>query len=264
MAQNRFNTYENSYDHFIISRIPVIIKIDGWSFSKVTSDINKPFCHKTMAIFGKTMMSLIKEIEGVVFGYCYSDKIILVLKNDKSFETEPWFGNKVQRLSSVSASLASYYFMQHLWEMADAPKLNHQIAFKSNVFAVPDINEVINYLIYRQRLCNKFAVNKALYTLLSDKYGDKLFSILNDKSINERIDIINQHGANFDTYPKAYTNGFSSFYVTKLVSNESSGSQFPRNDLFINFNQGLFSEEKSTLKTILQTGKDIFRPERDL
>jgi tRNA(His) 5'-end guanylyltransferase len=105
--QHRQLAYENSYNQTIISRIPVIIKIDGRSFTRVTKNIPKPFCQKTMLLFNSTMVSLAKQIDGVMFGYQYSDKIILVLRNDRSPDETPWFGNHIQKMSSSAASIST-------------------------------------------------------------------------------------------------------------------------------------------------------------
>jgi tRNA(His) guanylyltransferase len=91
--QQRMIAYEESTSQRIISRIPVIIKIDGWSFSRVTKNLPKPFCHKTMAMLNGTMISLVKQIDGAVFGYQYSDKIIIglvIISNLCALQPLPW------------------------------------------------------------------------------------------------------------------------------------------------------------------------------
>src|SRR5271157_1802251 len=167
----RQSGYEDAYSQNIISRIPIIIKLDGRSFQRVTRNVPKPFCSKISAMFNGTMVSLAKQIDGVLFGYQYSDKIILVLRNDRSQEEDPWFGNNIQKIVSVSASLATYEFMNQLWQMKEAPDLDGVITFSSKVFGVPNINEAINYLIFSQFKCVQTAINECVQTVLWPKYG---------------------------------------------------------------------------------------------
>lgn len=256
--QHRQNSYENAYNYNIIGRIPVIIKIDARSFTTVSNKIAKPFCHKTMALFTKTMLSLVKQIDGAVFGYQYSDKIIIILKNDKNLDTDPWFGNNIQKISSVTASLASYEFLTSFWGMNERPNLEGIITFKVHTFAVPDINEAVNYILYRQFHCMKYAVYETLYA----KYGKQTDDLLNNKNIEERKQIIKQAGIDFNSYPNAFRHGVATYLVPQLLDNENG--QITKHDWIVDFDIPLFSENKVKLSTILTTGSDIFRPERDL
>lgn len=255
---NRYLSYENATNYNIIGKIPVIIKIDARSFANISNNITKPFCHKTSALFSKTMFSLVKQIDGVVFGYHYSDKIILVLRNDKTINTEPWFGNNIQKISSVASSIATYEFLTNYWGINNRPELNGNIVFKANTFAVPDINEAINYILYKQFHCMRYAVYETLYY----KFGDKTDSLLTNKNIEERIKIINDAGIDFNSYPTSFRYGVSTYLVPKLI--DTNNGQITKLKWIIDFNTPLFSENKNRLTTILNTGSDIFRPERDL
>jgi len=256
--------YEDSCNQSIISRIPVIIKIDGRSFSRVTKNTPKPFCHKTMAMLNGTMLALAKQIDGVVFGYQYSDKIILVLRNDRSQDEDPWFGNSIQKITSVSASLATYEFMSQLWGVEDPPNLDGAVTFSSQVFPVPNVSEAINYLIFRQFKCVQNAINESVQSVLWPRYGRQTYDLLEDKSMEDRKKILEDSGFDFDSLPGAYRHG-SGVYLTPKLVNTSQG-QITRHKWLVDFDLPLFTESKAKerLRTILTTGSDIFRPERDL
>lgn len=259
--QQRQLGYENIYTQNIISRIPVIIKLDGRSFVKVTNNTNKPFCHKTMALLNGTMLALAKEIDGVVFGYQYSDKIVLILRNDRSTDEDPWFGNDIQKQVSVSASLATYEFMSQLWSMDDAPNLEGSITFAAQSFGVPSIKEGINYLLYRQFRCMQTALNEAVYSVLWPRYGRETSAILDGKDMNDRKKILDEAGFDFDSLPSAFRHGSAAYLAPKL-ENTSQG-QITRHKWLLDFEIPLFADSKGWLSTILTTGSDIFRPERD-
>lgn len=253
--------YEDSYSQNIISRIPVIIKLDGRSFHRVTKSVQKPFCPKTSAMLNGTMLNLAKQIDGVIFGYQYSDKIILIARNDRSLEEDPWFGNNIQKIASVSASLATYEFMNQIWQVKDPPKLDGSITFSAKVFGVPNITEAINYLIFRQFKCIQTAINECVQTVLWPKYGRQTPGILEDKSIEERRQILEDSNFDFDSLPMAYRHGSAAYLTPRLIT--TAQGQVTHHKWLVDFNLPLFTDSKEKLKTILTTGSDIFRPERD-
>ena len=265
MAQTltqRQTGYEDSYRQKIISRIPVVIKIDGRSFSKVTLNKQKPFCYKTMAMLNGTMLSMAKQIDGAVFGYQYSDKIILILKNDRSPDEDAWFGNDVQMLSSVSSSMATYEFMNQLWENENPPDLNGKIVFRSHVFGVPNITETINYLIYKQYHCMQKGITDAVFSVLAPRYGKDVSSMLEDKNLEDRKKILDESGFSWEALPGAFRMGSAVYLVPRLI--DTVHGQVTQHKWVLDFNLPMFTEEREWLRTILTTGSDIFRPERDL
>lgn len=253
--------YEDSYTYNIIGRIPVIIKINVCSFPRMTKHTQKPFCHKTMALLTGTMQSLAKQIDGVVFGYQYSDRIILVLRNDRSLEEDPWFGNDVQKMAAVSASMATYEFMTQLWTMNEAPRLDGSINFASKAFGVPSIKEAVNYLIHRQLRCMQTAVNEAVYSVLWPRYGRQTAGILEEKNMDERRQILEDAGFDFDSLPTPYRHGAATYLAPTLA--QTAQGQVTRQKWLMDFDVPLLAESKEWLGTIISTGSDIFRPERD-
>ena len=257
--------YEEQYNQSILPKVPVIIKIDGRGFSSITKNVPKPFCHKTAALLNGTMLNMAKQIDGAVFGYQYSDKIIFVLRNDRSRDEDPWFNNNIQDMASASASLATYEFMSQLWQMDDDPPLlEGVISFKSKAFCVPTIAEAINYLIFRQFRCITGAVNKSAQTALWPKHREQTFCILDNLSIEEKKKILKEEGVDWDSLPQPYRMGSGVYLTPKLIA--MRGGQVTRHKWVLDFDLPLFEEPKSRdrLKTILTTGSDIFRPQRDL
>ena len=255
--QQRMISYEESTIPRIISRIPVIIKIDGCSFKRATKNIQKPFCHKTIAMLNGTMLSLVKKIDGAIFGYQYSDKIIVVLRNDRGENEDPWFGNDVQAMCSASASKATYEFMNQLWEIDQPPELEGDIGFKSVVFGIPNISEVINYIIYKQYCCMQYAINESVYSILGRS------AILEGIDIEERKKILDDAGISLDNFPASFRHGSAAYLAPKLA--QTSQGEITHRKWLLDFDVPLFVEkDRERLRTILSTGSDIFRPERDL
>ena len=254
--------YEDSYSYNILARIPVVIKLDGRSFARVSKNTPKPFCQKTMALLNKTMLSLVKQIDGVVFGYQYSDKIFLVLRNDRSIDEDPWFGNDIQKLASVSASMCTYEFMTQMWSLGEeAPSLEGSITFASQAFGLPSIKETVNYFIHRQLRCMHHAVNEAVYSVLLPKYGRQTPTILEEKNLEQRRQILDEAGFEFESLPGAFRRGSAAYLAPALA--QTSQGQRTRQKWLLDFDIPLLAESKEWLGTIITTGSDIFRPERD-
>jgi tRNA(His) 5'-end guanylyltransferase len=256
--QQRMISYEDSTSSKIISRIPIIIKIDGSSFARTTKKINKPFCHKTMAILNGTMLSLVKQIDGAVFGFQYSDKIIIVVRNDRGENEDPWFSNDIQSMCSSSASKATYEFITKMWEIDSPPNLEGDISFKSKVFGVPNISEVINYIVYSQYSCMQYAINEAVYAIIGKR------SLPDGTDLDARKKILDEAGVSLDTFPSAFRQGTAAYVTPKLV--RTGQGEVTHHKWMIDFEVPLFVNEKDRerLRTIIKTGSDIFKPERDL
>lgn len=58
------------------------------------------------------MKYLCENIQGCVFGYTQSDEITLILIDYQTFETQAWFDYEVQKMCSITASMATMKFNQ--------------------------------------------------------------------------------------------------------------------------------------------------------
>lgn len=169
---DRMKVYETVSRTHLTRRVPVIIRIDGKAFHTFTKGMKKPFDRILMTAMQDTMQFLCMNIQGCVFGYTQSDEITLVLTDYKKITTDAWFGYNVQKMTSVSASMATMAFNKFLrlelyrlvgedrgeevvsnaeceyWDCLYAK--SDTAMFDSRVFTVPK-DEVCNCLIWRQQ-----------------------------------------------------------------------------------------------------------------
>lgn len=110
---DRMKGYEAVAKTRLVKRTPVIIRIDGKAFHTFSRGFNKPYDVVLSNAMIKTMESLCRNIQGCVFGYTQSDEITLVLVDYNTINTSAWFDNEVQKMCSVSASMATMYFNKH-------------------------------------------------------------------------------------------------------------------------------------------------------
>lgn len=103
---DRMKGYENIARNYLTRRIPTIIRVDGKAFHTFTRGMEKPFDRILMTTMQNTMKYLCENIQGCVFGYTQSDEITLVLTDYATITTDAWFGYNIQKMCSVSASMA--------------------------------------------------------------------------------------------------------------------------------------------------------------
>jgi len=92
-------------------QVPVVIRVDGRAFHTVTKKMKceKPFdraFHRSMICAAK---SICGDAQNVRMAYIQSDEISILLY-EKNVEAQPWFGNRLQKLVSISASIATRAF----------------------------------------------------------------------------------------------------------------------------------------------------------
>ena len=133
----RIKQYEKNYSNVIDKKEPVIIRLDGVAFHTYTKHMEKPFSNLLMNAMNHTTKELFKRIQNCVCGYCQSDEITLYLIGDKNPNTDVWFGNKIQKLTSVSASMATLFFNSYIRQ------------YYTNKLNDTDENEVCGEIIIR-------------------------------------------------------------------------------------------------------------------
>lgn len=102
--------YENITKYRLTRRLPVIIRIDGRAFHTFTRGFKKPFDPILVKSMQETMKYLCENVQGCVAGYTQSDEISLLLIDYKELNSQAWFDNEVQKISSISASMATMIF----------------------------------------------------------------------------------------------------------------------------------------------------------
>lgn len=155
---DRMKSYES--EDRLISRIPVIIRVDGRCFHTFTRGFNKPWDYRLIDAMDATAKALVNQIEGAEFAYVQSDEIsILVTDYLKGLYQEPWFGYKLQKVVSVSAAIASVEFTL---------SCGKQALFDSRAYNVPE-NDVANYFLWRQQDWMRNSVQMLARSMFSHK-----------------------------------------------------------------------------------------------
>ena len=175
------NYYENISKTQLMRRCPVIIRLDGKAAHTFTRGFDKPFDGIFRGAMMNTMKYLCENIQGTVLGYCQSDEITLVLIDYTNLDTEAWFNYEVQKMCSVSASMATLefnrafsYITEAMTSTQEGENEVHRLAareglmFDSRCFNIPK-EEVCNMLYWRQLDAMRNSVQMVARNLFSHK-----------------------------------------------------------------------------------------------
>lgn len=209
--------YENIPKTKLMRRLPVVIRIDGRSFHTFTRNLKKPFDDILIKSMQDTMMYLCKNIQGCVFGYTQSDEITLILIDYKTLTSSAFFNYEVEKVCSVSASMATKAFnkafrnkssayldeMYEKWNWSNEDKnyenalekcLIMEAEFDSRCFNIPK-EEVTNLIFWRQSDAFKNSIQMV---------GRAYFfhTELKNKNLSDIQDMLHEkHGINWNDYP---------------------------------------------------------------
>lgn len=142
--------YENIPKNKLMRRCPVIIRIDGRAFHTFTKGFNRPFDNVLSQSMKETTKYLCENIQGAVLGYTQSDEISILLTDYATLETDAWFDYEVQKLCSISASMAT---------MAFNKAFAHEVAAQSKrIYTEYLTNTDYNYIDSLEKAMNKGAM----------------------------------------------------------------------------------------------------------
>lgn len=179
--------YETRFRSYIPRRTNVIIRIDGKAFHSYCRGLDKPFDYQLIDDMIETTKFLCENIQGCKLGYCQSDEISLLITDYDKISTSAWFDYNVQKMTSISASIATAKFNEL--------RPGKLAMFDSRVFCIADPQEVVNYFLWRQIDATRNSISMAAQSMFSHRELHKVnTSQMQDKMMLER-------GVNWNDYP---------------------------------------------------------------
>jgi tRNA(His) 5'-end guanylyltransferase len=243
--KDRIDSYIESSNYRLLTKVPIVICINGRGFNKVTSLIQKPYCVKFAESMISTMFKLCVEVQGTIFAYHHNDEIVLIA-NDRSIDASTWYDNYLQKICSITSSITTHYFNKY----AISKELNimEDAFFTSQVFIVPNLTEAINSIIYKQQNNFYTSIQFACFYELLKKY-DK--SIIREMLINlgtdEKIDLLKQEcNIDFNEYHISFRRGVACYKTLTEINGYS------KNKWIINTELPIFTKEQLFLNKIFK------------
>ena len=175
-------------------RAPVIIRLDGCRFHTWVKKarLRRPFDRRMIDAMQTAALALCNETQSSVMAYVQSDEISLVLRNDQSERSEAWFGDRMQKLCSISASICSVALNGRVAELTDgeAPPAY----FDSRVMCMPNKEEVFSCILWRQRDCVRNSISGLAQASFSQKELDGMSS-------DDRLRMLAGKGVDWELLP---------------------------------------------------------------
>ena len=262
--------YEYVTRNYLTRKLPVIIRIDGKAFHSFTRGFKKPFDEIFVKSIQDTMKYLCENVQGCVLGYCQSDEITLVLVDYQSREACSWFDNNIQKMISVSASMATLAFNRafvnhcHQWcednidfnelilnPNEDIKKLFNTYTkacekgamFDSRVFTLPK-EEVVNCLIWRQQDATRNSIQSV---------GQANFSHnqLHGKNCSDIQDMLMlEKGINWNDYPTHLKRGTCCMKKPFKI-NEGTEQEAIRNKWVLDTEIPIFTQDRDYVNKLI-------------
>jgi len=255
--RERIKSYEEAADIRLLQRLPIVIVVNGRAFKKATSLLRKPFSHEFMELMGAVSIKLCQEIDGAVFSYSFNDEVVLIARNDFTIATEPFCDNRVQKISSTAASIATLEINRIAKN--NKAELFGDVIFTAKTFVVPSITEAVSTLISKQQQSFHTSLYMATFYELLNKYDlNTVQSMLFEKTVQEKIDLLySETNIRFDEYPTSFIRGFACYRSPKIL--HLADGDIVKNKLSIDLEIPIFSKDHEFLSGILTSGKGILK-----
>lgn len=264
---DRMKCYENAFRYYLPKRMPIIIRIDGRAFHTFTRGFNRPFDEVLMSTMQQTAKTLCEQVAGCKMAYVQSDEISLLVTNDDTLETQPWFDNNLQKLVSLTASIATLSFNKifcdcewnwykglldqydveekgskvipdYLIDISDHHRhVQDTATFDSRVFILPK-EEVCNYFIWRQQDAVRNSIQMVAHSLYSHNE-------LHGKNTADMQELMHAKGVNWNNFPTPCKRG------TCIVRTEEIIDDVVRHTWKIDFDIPTFHKNRDYINHLL-------------
>jgi tRNA(His) 5'-end guanylyltransferase len=234
--------YEDRTRIKLVRRTNTILRVDGKSFHTYTRGLNRPFDSGLIEDMNNTAIHLCKNIQGAKLAYVQSDEISVLITDYDDINTSSWFDNNIQKMTSVSASLATAKFNQlrlerYVSDVESIGKFNMAL-FDSRVFQIPSEEEVINYFIWRQQDATRNSISSVAQSLYSHRE-------LEGKNASMLQEMIFQKGINWNDYTPREKRGGA------IVKNKREVGSVLRSVWETDNDTPIFSQDKDYIRELI-------------
>lgn len=230
--------YENRTRTLLPRKTYTIIRVDGKAFHTYTKGLKRPFDEGLISDMDETACYMCENIQGAKFAFVQSDEISILSTDFDKLTTSAWFDGNIQKIVSVSASLATAKFNRlrsvRYHFVKGEPKL---AMFDSRVFIIPPPIEVINYFIWRQQDTTRNSISSVAQSLYSQKE-------LMGKNTDEMQEMCFQKGINWNDYEPKLKRG-------RLIVKEYYEKNGAKRSKWVSVDPPIFTQEKDILENLI-------------
>lgn len=182
--------YRGLTDYRLIPNANVLVMCDGRAFSNLIKNrFHKPFDNSFVSMMNETAKYVCENVQGIKIAFVQSDEISFLMKDEG--EATPFFSNRMCKILSIVASLATAKFNQlmslyHLVNVdtnkdpKDVVSETKLAQFDCKCWNVPSDNDAFAWFLYRQLDCAKNSKQQTAQAYLPHK---RLLGINADEQI---------------------------------------------------------------------------------
>jgi tRNA(His) 5'-end guanylyltransferase len=209
--------------------------------------MEKPFDNVFIDMMNTIGLKLCDEIQNCKLAYLQSDEISFLVYNGICSTT--WFGNDIQKMCSVSASLASAVGTKYIFD--NIPRKSKSIiSFDSRAFIMPP-KEVANYFLWRQQDWER----NSLQMFARKYYSQK---DMQNKNCEDMHEMLHDKADNWNNLPSYLKRGRCIVKKPEVVSinNDYFEGKVMRNKWTVDLETPIFKENRDYILSRLEDNND--------
>ena len=244
LANRMKEFYETIPKTRLMRRCPVVVRLDMRAGHTFCRGFERPFDELFIKSMQETAKYMCENVQGCVLSYQQSDEISLILVDYKKLNSSAFFDYEVQKVCSITASMATMAFNKYFeeevrynsdifyepWNHDEKEKklfssyfksIKKGAMFDSRCFNIPK-EEVTNYIYWRQLDASRNSVQMVGQANFSDKE-------LHKKTTNQIQDMLmTQKGINWNDFPTYQKRG--SCCIKEVYYVGKNGEEVPVED----------------------------------
>ena len=189
--------YEARTETYLLPGCPVVVRLDGRSFSKYTKGLERPYDARMSLAMIETTKFLLGETHASI-GYCQSDEITLGFRNENE-ESYIMFSGRVQKICSIFASLASVKFNRLVGETIPEKSQLFPV-FDARVFQYPTLELACYSFLWRETDATRNSLTMLAHSFYTPKE-------LHKAGFQKKHDLLHAKGVNWNDYPDFFKRG---------------------------------------------------------
>jgi tRNA(His) guanylyltransferase len=200
---DRMKLYESAFNHTYPIRMPLIIRFDGVHFHSNVKrwKCKKPFDDNLIDAMQFTAKALCEAISGAQIAYVQSDEITILIRDDMSNKSQPWYNKEINKILSVGAAKATNAFNFRYQQLNGSfTQMSQMAEFDARGMVFPE-HEIFSEFHWRQTDASRNSIQMLGHANFSQKE-------LHKKSCDEIQEMLfQQHNINWNNIPTHYKRG---------------------------------------------------------
>ena len=162
--EERVNLFETNQNIRFIPGLPILMRLDGSSFSKFTKGLKRPFDQRLTDLMIETAKFLVK-LTNARLSLVGSDEITILLYEEDEMSQTIYNGRYDKLLSEIPAQVSVFFNKQLSKYLPE--KANQSPYFDGKAWQVPTLEDAYNCFLVREESITRNAITMAALSFYS-------------------------------------------------------------------------------------------------